>query len=321
VSYLPLAHIAERMFSIYLAVHHAWHVHFCHNAAAELVATLGAVQPTAFFGVPRVWEKIQAGIQALLAAEQDPAKRAAVDAAMAVGRRYVQSCEFGNTTPDDLAEEFRQADEAVLRLIRSLLGLGEATMVSSGAAPMPPDVGSFFAGLGLKILDVYGMTETAGAFTTNTPDAFRLGTVGRALPGVELRIADDGEILTRGPLNTPGYLNLPDRTAELIDPDGWLHTGDIGSLDPDVAPAWARARGIEASSLAELAEEPTVLEAVAEAVAAANQRLARVQQVKRWRLLPVEWTAESEELTPTLKLKRRVVHAKYADVIDALYSS
>jgi long-chain acyl-CoA synthetase len=223
------------------------------------------------------------------------------------------------------------------------------------------------------------MTETAGAFTTNTPDAFRLGTVGRALPGVELRIADDGEILTRGPLNTPGYLNLPDRTAELIDPDGWLHTGDIGSLDPDgflsvvdrkkeliitsggenispvaiesllvahpligqaltygdrrpypvalltldsdVAPAWARARGIEASSLAELAEEPTVLEAVAEAVAAANQRLARVQQVKRWRLLPVEWTAESEELTPTLKLKRRVVHAKYADVIDALYSS
>ena len=378
VSYLPLAHIAERMFSIYLAVHHAWHVHFCHNAATDLVATLGAVQPTAFFGVPRVWEKIQAGIQALLAAEQDPAKRAAVDAAMAAGRRYVQSCEFGNTTPHDLAKEFRQADEAVLQLIRSLLGLGEATMVSSGAAPMPPDVGSFFAGLGLKILDVYGMTETAGAFTTNTPDAFRLGTVGRALPGVELRIADDGEILTRGPLNTPGYLNLPDRTAELIDADGWLHTGDIGSLDPDgflsvvdrkkeliitsggenispvaiesllvahpligqaltygdrrpypvalltldsdVAPAWARARGVEASSLAELAEEPTVLEAVAEAVAAANQRLARVQQVKSWRLLPVEWTAESEELTPTLKLKRRVVHAKYADVIDALYS-
>jgi long-chain acyl-CoA synthetase len=378
VSYLPLAHIAERMFSIYLPMHSAWHVYFCHNAATDLVATLGAVQPTAFFGVPRVWEKIQAGIQALLAAEQDPARRAAVDAAMATGRRYVQSCEFGNTTSNDLAEEFRQADEAVLRPIRSLLGLGEATMVSSAAAPLPPDVGSFFAGLGLKILDVYGMTETTGAFTTNTPDAFRLGTVGRALPGVELRIADDGEILTRGPLNTPGYLNLPDRTAELIDTDGWLHTGDIGSLDQDgflsvvdrkkeliitsggenispaaienllvahpligqalsygdrrpyvvalltldgdVAPAWARARGIEASSLAELAEEPAVLEAVGVAVAAANQRLARVQQVKRWRLLPGEWTAESEELTPTLKLKRRVVHAKYSDVIDALYA-
>ena len=379
VSYLPLAHIAERMFTIYLAVDYAWHVYFCHNATTDLLATLGAVKPTAFFGVPRVWEKIQAGIQALLAAEQDPAKQAVVDEAMATGRIYVKSCEFGNTTPDDLAEEFGRADESVLRPIRSLLGLGDAATVVSAAAPLPPDVAEFFAGLGMKILDVYGMTETSGAFTTNTPDAFRLGTVGRAVPGVEVWIADDGEILTRGPLNTPGYLNLPERTAELIDADGWLHTGDIGALDPDgflsvvdrkkeliitsggenispaaienllvahpligqalsfgdgqpyvvalltldgdVAPAWARAHGIEASSLAQLAEEPAVLGAVGEAVATANQHLARVQQVKKWRLLPVEWTAESEELTPTLKLKRRVVHAKYADVIDALYES
>jgi long-chain acyl-CoA synthetase len=378
VSYLPLAHIAERVISIYLPVHLAGHAYFCHDAATGLLATLGAAQPTYFFGVPRVWEKIQAGIQALMSVEQDPAKRAAVDAAMDVGRRYVRSCEFGHTTPDDLAEEFRRADESVLQPIRALLGLGQAEVLSSGAAPLPPDVGEFFAGLGMKILDVYGMTETTGAFTTNTPGAFRLGTVGRAVPGVEVRIAEDGEILTRGPLNTPGYLNLPERTAELIDDDGWLHTGDIGSLDDDgflsvvdrkkeliitsggenispaaienllvahpligqalsygdrrryvvalltldgdVAPAWARARGIEASSLAELAEQPTVLQAVGEAVAAANERLARVQQVKKWRLLPVEWTAESEELTPTLKLKRRVVHAKYADVIDALYA-
>ena len=378
VSYLPLAHIAERVIGIYLPAHLAGHAYFCHDAATGLLATLGAAQPTYFFGVPRVWEKIQAGIQALMSVEQDPAKRAAVDAAMETGRRYVRSCEFGHTTPDDLAEEFRRADEAVLQPIRALLGLGQAEVVSSGAAPLPLDVGEFFAGLGMKILDVYGMTETTGAFTTNRPGEFRLGTVGRPVPGIEVRIAEDGEILARGPLNTPGYLNLPERTADLIDDDGWLHTGDIGAmdadgflsvvdrkkeliitsggenispaaienllvahpligqalsygdrrpyvvalltLDGDVAPAWARARGIEASSLAELAEQPAVLAEVGEAVAAANERLARVQQVKRWRLLPVEWTAESEELTPTLKLKRRVVHAKYADVIDALYA-
>jgi long-chain acyl-CoA synthetase len=297
---------------------------------------------------------------------------------MATGRRYVRRCEFGNTTPDDLAGEFRRTDEAVLRPIRSLLGLGEATMVRSAAAPLPPDVAAFFAGLGMKLLEVYGMTETTGLVTANTPGAFRLGTVGRPVPGAKVKIADDVEILTRGPLNTPGYLNLPDQTAQLIDAGGWLHTGDIGSLDRDgflsvvdrkkdliitsggenispaaienlltahpligqalsyadrrphvtalltlddtVAPAWARARGIQASSLAELAAEPAVLAAVAEAVAGANERLARVQQVKRWRLLPVEWTAESGELTPTFKLRRRVVQAKYADVIDALYA-
>ena len=229
----------------------------------------------------------------------------------------------------------------------------------------------------MKILDVYGMTETTGAVTANTPDAFRLGTVGRPLPGMEIKVADDGEILVRGPISTPGYLGQPETTAALLDERGWVHTGDIGSLDADqfltvvdrkkeliitaggenispaaiegllvehpligqalafgdrrpyvvallaldgeVAPVWARARGIEVGSLAELAAHPAVIEAAGVAVAKANSRLARVQQVKHFELLPGEWTAESEELTPTLKLKRRVIHAKYADVIDSLY--
>jgi len=377
VSYLPLAHIAERMFSIYLPITWAGHIHFCPDPA-KLVQVVGAVRPTAFFGVPRVWEKVQAGIRALLAAEQDPERRAATAQAMDIGRRYVESCQFGHTTSAELEGAFRQADEQVLAPIRSLLGLGEAAVVSSAAAPLPPEVAAFFAGLGVKILDLYGMTETTGAFAQNTASEFRAGTVGRPFPGMEVQIAADGEILVRGPLLTPGYLNRPDQTADLIDADGWLHTGDIGSLDEDgflsvvdrkkeliitaggenvspaaienllvahplvgqalafgdrrpyvvalvtldgdVAPAWAKARGIEAASLAELAEDPAVLAAVDEAVAAANGRLGRVQQVKRWRLLPVEWTADSEELTPTLKLKRRVVHAKYADDIDALYA-
>jgi long-chain acyl-CoA synthetase len=314
-----------------------------------------------------------------MAAEPDPARQAAVTAAMAAGLEYVRASQFGSTADEELTARFAAAEDAVLKPVRSLLGLGQAEIVFSAAAPLPPEVGAFFAGLGLRILDVYGMTETTGAFTANTPDQFRLGTVGRPLPGVELTLADDGEILTRGPLNTPGYLNLADQTAALIDDGGWLHTGDIGTVDEDgflsvvdrkkeliitaggeniapaavenvmvehpligqalafgdrrpyvvalltldgeVAPGWAAARRISAGSLAELAAHPDVLAEVTAAVAEANQRLARVQQVKSWRLLPVEWTAESGELTPTLKLKRRVVHEKYADAIDTLYGS
>ncbi len=376
VSYLPLAHIAERMFSIYLPIHAGTHVHFCPDPA-QLVRVVGKVRPNGFFGVPRVWEKIRAGIEALFTLEQDEAKRAAVAAAMDTGRRYVDACQYGRTMPPGLEAEFAAADAAVLAPIRGLLGLGDAEVVSSAAAPLPPEVAAFFSGLGMKILDIYGMTETTGAFTTNTPGAFKLGTVGRPYPGMEVRIAGDGEILVRGPLTTPGYLNRPDLTADLIDADGWLHTGDIGKLDEDgflsvvdrkkeliittggeniapaaiesllvahpligqalaygdrrkyvvalltldgeVAPAWARARGIDPGSLAGLAADPVVLAEVTAAVAAVNERLARVQQVKQWRLLPVEWTAETEELTPTLKLRRRIVHAKYADVLDTLY--
>jgi long-chain acyl-CoA synthetase len=378
VSYLPLAHIAERMFSIYLPTIAAGHVHFCHDAATELVGTLGEVRPTAFFGVPRVWEKIQAGIMALLAAQGDADQRAAVEQALETGRKYVESRQYGHTTPDDLAGQFRQADASVLQPIRSLLGLGEMITASSAAAPLPQDVARFFAGLGIMILDVYGMTETTGAFTANTETEFKLGTVGRAMAGHEIKIAPDGEILTRGPLNTPGYLNLAEATAQLIDSDGWLHTGDIGSLDSDgflsvvdrkkeliitaggenispasienllmehpligqaaaygdrrpyvvalitldgdAAAAWARARGLDAPSPADVASHPDLVAEISAAVAAANARLARVQQVKRWRLLPREWTPETGEVTPTLKLKRRVIYSQYADEISKLYA-
>ena len=377
VSYLPLAHIAERMLSIYGPIHTAGHVHFCPDAA-QLVRVIGKVRPTAFFGVPRVWEKVRAGIQALLTAEPDESKRAAVSQAMEIGRRYVESCQFGQSTSPELEAQFLAADKQVLGPIRGLLGFGEASPALSGAAPLPPDVAAFLAGLGMKILDVYGMTETTGAFTANTPSEFKLGTVGRPSSGMEVMIAEDGEILVRGPLTTPGYLSRPDLTEVLIDADGWLRTGDIGTIDADgfvsvtdrkkelvitaggeniapvaiesllvahpligqalvygdrrpylvalltldgeVAPAWARGRGITADSLAALASDSQVLAEVAGGVAAANERLARVQQVKQWRLLPVEWTAETEELTPTLKLKRRIIHAKYADVIDSLYA-
>jgi long-chain acyl-CoA synthetase len=377
VSYLPFAHIADRVLSYYLPVRLAAHVHFCPDPA-QLTTVLAEVRPHSFFGVPRVWEKIMAGIQAVLSAEQDPAKRAAVAAALDAGRAYVSGQEFGNTLTPEVTGAFEAADAAVLTPMRALLGLDRVRQASSAAAPLPVEVARFFAGLGLKIFDAYGMTETTGAITANLADSFKLGTVGRPFDGVELTLAEDGEILVRGATCTPGYLNRPEATADLIDADGWVHTGDVGRLDEDgfltvvdrkkeliitaggeniapsmienhlkehplvgqalafgdrrpyvvalitldgeVAPVWAAAHGIETTDLAALAEHPLVLEEVGKAVEDANARLARVQQVKKWRLLPAEWTAESEELTPTLKLRRRVVHGKYAEALDALYA-
>ena len=374
VSYLPFAHIADRVLSIYLPVLRGTHIHFCPDPA-RLAATLARARPHGFFGVPRVWEKMMAAIQAVLAAEPDESRRAAVAAAMDAGRAYVESCEYGRTTTPEVLEAFRRADETVLAPMRALIGLDRVRHTVSAAAPLPIEVARFFAGLGLRILDVYGMTETTGAATANLPGSFKLGTVGRAMPGIELRIADDGEILVRGTTCTPGYLNLP--SSALLDAEGWVHTGDVGELDADgflrvvdrkkeiiitaggenvapslienllkehplvgqalaygdgqryvvailtldgeVAPAWAAARGVT-GDLAALAAHPLVREEVGAAVALANERLARVQQVIRWQLLPDVWTAESEELTPTLKLKRRVVHAKYADTLASLYA-
>ncbi|MGP3957806.1 AMP-dependent synthetase/ligase [Nonomuraea sp. 3N208] len=375
ISYLTYAHIAERILSLYLPLLKVSHVHFCTDLA-NLGATLGQVRPMMFFGVPRVWEKMMARLLAVLATQPEE-QQAAVRAAMEAGQAYVEAGQYGHTITPEIQEGYEKADASLLSIIRGMIGFDRAEWTATGAAPLPDEVQRFYAGLGLKVIDVYGMTETTGAFTGNSPACYRLGTVGRAEPGVEIRIAEDGELLTRSPLNTRGYLNRPEATAELVDADGWLHTGDIGTVDEDgfyrvvdrkkeliitaggenispaeienhlkqhpligqalaygdrrphtvavltldgeVAPGWAQARGITFASLAELAEHPEVLKEVEAAVEAANGKLARVQQVKKWALLGTEWTAETEELTPSLKLKRRIIHAKYADVIEGLY--
>ncbi|MEU4831816.1 long-chain fatty acid--CoA ligase [Streptosporangium sp. NPDC023615] len=375
ISYLTYAHIAERVLSLYLPLFKFSHTHFCTDLA-QLGATLGQVKPVLFFGVPRVWEKMMARLQALLASQSEE-QQEGVRAAMAAGLAYVEANQYGRTPSPEVTAAYEQADASLLSIIRSMIGFENAGWLATAAAPMPLEVQRFFAGLGLRILDVYGMTETTGAFTANAPERFKLGTVGQAGPGVEVRIAEDGEILTRSPANTRGYLGRPEATAELIDADGWLHTGDVGSIDEDgfvsivdrkkeliitaggenispanienylkehpligqalaygdgrpypvailtldgeVAPGWAQAHGIAFETLGDLAEHPDVLKAVEGAIAVANEKLARVQQVKRWRLLPVEWTAETAELTPSLKLKRRIIHAKYAEIIDEMY--
>jgi long-chain acyl-CoA synthetase len=378
VSYLPYAHIAERILSLYIPQVDGGHTHLIGDPS-QLVGALGEVRPNRFFGVPRVWEKIQTGIAGLLAMETDEQKKQAVADAMRVGLEYVESQQYGEQTSAELQARFDAVDAAVLTPMKSMLGLERVTWAGSASAPMPLETAKFFAGLGLCIFDIYGMTETTGSVTACGPGSFRLGTVGRAQPGIEVSLGADGEILTRGPVSTSGYHKNPEASAELIDDDGWVHTGDIGEIDADgfvrvvdrkkemiitssgkniapsnienllkesplighalafgegkpyvvailtidaeVAPAVAGQLGIQYADLAELAENPQILGVVGEAVDAANQRLSRPEQVKKWRLLPVEWTAESSELTPTLKLKRRVVHANYAHVLEELYSS
>ncbi|MEZ5112113.1 MAG: long-chain fatty acid--CoA ligase [Nocardioidaceae bacterium] len=376
LSYLPMAHIAERVLGMYVPQTVSGHVHFVSDPTL-LVGALGEVRPNRFFGVPRVWEKIRTGLSAMLAADPDEEKKAAVQAAMDIGIEYVESKQTGHTTSPELEAKYQAVHEAVLGPIKSLLGLDRVEWAVSASAPMPLEVARFFAGLGFKIYDVYGMTETTAAVCSGGPSDFKMGTVGRAMDGVEIKLGEDGEILTRSKLNTPGYMANPDATAALIDDDGWLHTGDIGELDDEgflkivdrkkemiilssgknIAPsnienylkespvighamvvgddrnfvaalltldveiltALAPKLGLEDTSPSALAVNPVVAGMVKQAVESANEKVSRPEQVKAYEILPVEWTAESEELTPTLKLKRRVITKAYADQIDRLY--
>ena len=376
ISYLPLAHIAERVLATYGPPFLGNHVHAIPDPAG-LLGALGEVHPTAFFGVPRVWEKIKTGISAKLAEDPDPANQTMVADAMAAGLAWTQAHEHGSSMTPEVEAAYAQADEAILAFLRLLLGLDQVQWAASAAAPMPLEVARFMGGLGLKVYDVYGMTETTGAFTSNGPQHFKLGTVGVPNPGIEVRLAEDGEILCRGPVNTPGYHRQEAATRALIDEDGWIRTGDIGTVDEDgfysiidrkkeliitsagkniapsnienylkespivghamalgdnrsyvvailtldgeIAPLVAAKLGLDYTDLADLSTKPEIRAMAQAAVDKANERLSRPEQVKAWELLPHEWTAESEELTPTLKLKRRVVNTKYADVVEKLY--
>jgi long-chain acyl-CoA synthetase len=376
ISYLPLAHIAERILGLYGPQIQGSH-QYCIADPSELLATLGEVHPTAFFGVPRVWEKVKTGLSAKLAADPNPDNVKLVQDSMAAGLAWVQAQETGGTMTPEVEEAYQQADAAILGFLKLLLGLDQVKWCGSAAAPMPLEVTRFMAGLGLKVYDVYGMTETCGAVTANGPGGFRMGTVGRATPGMEVKVGDDGEVLVRGPVNTPGYYRQEDATRALIDEDGWVHTGDIGAMDDDgfisivdrkkeliitsagkniapsnienflkespiighamavgdgrpyvvavltldgeIAPIVAQKMGLEFTDLADLAAKPEIIAMAQAAVDKANEHLSRPEQVKAFELLGTEWTAESEELTPTLKLKRRVVNRKYSDVLDRLY--
>jgi long-subunit acyl-CoA synthetase (AMP-forming) len=359
ISWLPMAHIAERASSHYLPMFVGFSTTCCPDPR-QVVAYLPEVRPSWFFAVPRIWEKLKAAIEAGIEAEQDPAKKQATQWALDIGLRRVRG--------EDVTEEHAKADELVLSKIRAALGLDQIESVNVGAAPTPPEVIEFFHALGIPLAELWGMSETTGYGTCNPPERIRIGTVGPPAPGAEIKLADDGEVLIRGPFVMTGYRNQPEKTREAIDADGWLHTGDIGefdedgylrlvdrkkeliisaggknmspanieaklkasspvigqaiaigdgrpynvalvTLDPDVAPAYEQQHGRDAL-LAELER----------GIEAANEQLARVEQVKKYRLLDEDWQPGGDELTPTMKLKRKPIHEKYASEIEELYA-
>ncbi|GAB7052845.1 AMP-dependent synthetase/ligase [Catenuloplanes indicus] len=377
LAYLPLAHIAERVLGIYYPLYRANHVTICPDQR-QLLAALTAVRPISFFGVPRVWEKMAAGVQARIAAA-DERVRAAFDAASTAALESYRLRAAGSPVPPELAARVAALDEAVLRPLRTGLGLENLVWPGSGAAPIPVSTLLYLAGLGIDVFEVWGMTETTGSCTINTPEAFRTGSVGRVLPGMELRVAGDGEILVRGPLVCSGYLTAGGGVEPITDADGWLATGDVGVLDDDgfltitdrkkeliinsggknispariesllrahpligqavaigdrrpyvtalivldeeIAPMWARGKGLPDTSIAALATDPLLHAEITGAVDAANAELSRPEQVKAFRIMPTPWTPETGELTPTLKLRRRIVAQQHAAAIDALYDT
>jgi long-subunit acyl-CoA synthetase (AMP-forming) len=377
ISWLPSAHIAERAAHHYMPIVFGLTITTCPNPK-ELAAYLPAVRPHWFFAVPRIFEKMKAGLEARLAG-LPPEQRERVEQALAGSLEKVRLEQAGTPVPAELAERVAQADATVFAMLRAMLGLDEVVSVNVGAAPTPRDVLEFFHALGIRISELWGMSETCGAGTVNPLDRIKIGTVGKPAPGIEIRLADDGEVLIRGDVVMAGYRNMPEKTAEVLGADGWLATGDVGEidadgylrivdrkkeliinsagknmspaniegtlkgvspligqacvlgdqrpyntalivLDPEYAQAWAAQQGIAAASPAELEADPRVRAAVQAAVDAANARLSRVEQVRKFHLVPGDWAPGGDELTPTMKLKRKPIAEKYAREIAALYA-
>ncbi|WP_433733999.1 AMP-dependent synthetase/ligase [Nocardia sp. CA-129566] len=232
VSYLPAAHVADRI-SAHCASLLTGIQLTCVPDPREIAAALPDARPTVFFGVPRVWQKIKAGIDSRLATDPSPVKKALAHWAIQTGIAAAQADVSGTGRGALLSAQHKLADALVLKKLRHALGLDELRVAASGAAPIPPDTLLYLLGLGFTVTEVWGMSETTGVGTYTALDRPRPGSVGRVLDGAEIRLAEDGELLIRGPVVTRGYRNMPDKTAEAIDADGWLHTGDVATIDGD----------------------------------------------------------------------------------------
>ncbi len=373
LTYLPLCHVAERIFSVCLSIAHGMTINFAESP--ETVAqNLQELSPTYMFAVPRVWEKFYSRVTTAMS-EATWMGRKAYELALAAGMRRAGKLLAGEQP--SLADEFafRLADLLVFRNVKKLLGLDRARRLLSGAAPVSDQLLKWYVALGLPIDEVYGQTET-GLTNMTRPGQYRLGTVGPSLPGVDVRIDDNGEILARSTGQYSGYLNQPDKTAETV-VNGWVHTGDVGELDEEgnltitdrlkdiiitaggknVTPSlienelkfspyvsdavvigdqrkyltclimidkenvehYAQTRAVPFTDYRSLCAREEVVELIDSEVRRVNKGFSSVEQIKKFRLIDVLLTAEDEELTPTMKLKRSYISDKYADLIATMY--
>jgi long-chain acyl-CoA synthetase len=373
LSFLPMAHAAERCIAHYNRIRLGTPTHYA-RSLATLLEDIEVAKPTLFGSVPRIFEKVYANVRAEIA-KLEPGMRAMAEKVLAAGVAAGRAKRKGDPVDPETQMLAGIFDQQLAARIRARFG-GRCRWLTSGAAPIAVDILELFDACGLPTYELYGMTETAGLLTANAPGAVKFGTVGRALPGVEIRIAEDGEVLARGDNIFPGYFKEPAATAECL-VDGWIHTGDIGTLDtegyltitdrkknilitaggknitpsnaeaevkrdalvsychmhadrrpyptalvcldPERLAAFAAEHSLPARSAAALRDDPQVRARVQQAVDAANERLARYEQIRRFTILPAELSVDGGELTPTLKVKRKEVDRKYADLIEAMY--
>lgn len=374
--FLPLCHILERDVSIYFPLASKCTVNFA-ESPETVFANLQEVSPSTFTAVPRVWEKVYSQVL-ILAQEATPTGRWAFHQAIKAGKARAEYMVQGKPVPTGVAMRYAFWDRLVLRNLRRMLGLDRMRRGGTGAAPISPELLKWYWSIGVPIVEGYGMTETAGIATINTLEENKLGTIGKPVPGIEVRVAEDGELQVKGLNNFQGYWRNNEKTAETFTDDGWLRTGDVGRIDEDgyvtitgrlkdiiitaggknITPAeiesrlkfshyisdaviigdrrkyltalimidqenvekYAQDNKVPFSNFASLCAAKEVRDLIAKEVAAVNKEFARVEQIKDFRLIDVLLTAEDEELTATMKLKRSYVEKKHAHLIDDMYA-
>jgi long-subunit acyl-CoA synthetase (AMP-forming) len=379
ISFMPMAHSGGRITVHYMALAYGATITVCPDIK-ELLHALPAVRPDTFFSVPRFWEKLQVAIEAMVQSEPEE-KRLVLQRAIEVGLQRTKAAEYGSSAStgelEELDAEYAETT-AALKPILARVGLDRVKSAFVGGAPSTPELSQFFRAVGVPMLEAYGLTE--GSLNVfNRVEMYKSGTAGKPLPGVEIRLADDGELLVRSDLNFVDYRHQPQESAETLDADGWLHTGDVASidedgfvsivdrkkeliinsagknmspvtiesavkgessligqvvaigdrrnyvtalitLDPEAAATVGQRLGLSDRPLDQLVAAPQIQQEVAAAVERGNRRLNSNEQIKKFVVLPSVWLPDSDELTPTAKLKRRVIQTKYAQEIESLYA-